>query len=197
MDATFFKTAADFRNWLAEKQDSEAELWVGFYKKSTVIIGISYQEAVDQALCFGWIDGVRKSIDENCYKIRFTPRKAKSIWSSVNIKRMEELINLGTMQPTGLKAFVEREQEKTKLYSYENAPREFSAEDQARFRANQKAWDFFQEQAAYYQKTATWWVVSAKKEDTRLKRLNTLIHTSESGQKLTALTSPSKQKIES
>lgn len=197
LEAIFFKTGEEFRNWLTENQAKISELWVGFYKKSAAETGITYQEAVDQALCFGWIDGVRKTIDANCYKIRFTPRKPSSIWSSVNIKRVAELTDLGLMQPSGAKIFAERRPDKEKLYSFENDAKEFGDEFLERFKANQKAWEFFQAQAAYYRKTATWWVISAKKEEIRWKRLNTLIHDSESGQRIDALTPPSKKKVES
>jgi uncharacterized protein YdeI (YjbR/CyaY-like superfamily) len=144
---------------------------------------ITWPESVDEALCFGWIDGVRKSIDETSYKIRFTPRRPGSIWSAVNVKRVQELTKLGLMHAAGLKAFEKREQKKTGLYSYENRPAEFPDEYEKHFRENKKAWEFFQAQSPSYRRTCIWWVVSAKQEQTRQKRLATLIADSEKGDK--------------
>ncbi len=193
MDVTFFESPSAFRAWFEENHAHAKELWVGFYKKSTGKPSITWPEAVDQALCFGWIDGVRKSIDENSYKIRFTPRKPRSIWSSVNIKRVGELLELGLMQPAGLKVFEERDQKKSELYSYERQKALLDTEFEQKFRANTKAWEFFQSQAPSYQKTATWWVMSAKKEETRLKRLMTLIEDSENGRRLANMTYTAKR----
>lgn len=193
MDVTFFESPSAYRAWFEENHAHAKELWVGFYKKSTGKPSITWPEAVDQALCFGWIDGVRKSIDENSYKIRFTPRKPRSIWSSVNIKRVGELLELGLMQPAGLKVFEERDQKKSELYSYERQKALLDTEFEQKFRANTKAWEFFQSQAPSYQKTATWWVMSAKKEETRLKRLMTLIEDSENGRRLANMTYTAKR----
>lgn len=193
MDVTFFESPSAYRAWFEENHAHAKELWVGFYKKSTDKPSITWPEAVDQALCFGWIDGVRKSIDENSYKIRFTPRKPRSIWSSVNIKRVGELLELGLMQPAGLKVFEERDQKKSELYSYERQKALLDTEFEQKFRANTKAWEFFQSQAPSYQKTATWWVMSAKKEETRLKRLMTLIEDSENGRRLANMTYTAKR----
>src|SRR5689334_96598 len=164
MDVTFFETASAFRTWLEEHHDTAQELLVGFYKKNSGKPSITWPESVDEALCFGWIDGVRKSIDDISYTIRFTPRKPRSTWSTVNIKRVEELTRLGLMRPAGLKAFEQRAEEKSGIYAYEqkNAA-ELDPTYEQQFRANQKAWDFFQAQAAWYRKTAIWWVISAKK----------------------------------
>ncbi len=188
MDITFFQSPSEFRKWLEEHHDSTQELLVGFYKKSSGKPSITWPEAVDEALCFGWIDGVRKSIDESSYTIRFTPRKSSSTWSAVNIKRIGELTELGLMQPAGLKAFHERKQEKSRLYAYEEDVRKLDGIYEEQFRANQKAWNFFQAQAPSYQKVANWWVMSAKKEETRLNRLTTLIADSEKGLKLAMFT---------
>lgn len=175
MDPTYFETAADFRAWLRSNHDSARELLLGFYKKNSGRRGITYAEALDEALCFGWIDGIRKSIDDVSYMIRFTPRKPKSNWSQVNLKRAGELVELGRMQPAGLKAFQGRDLEKSRQYSFEQTNPVLGASDETMFRANAKAWDFFQSQAPSYQRAAIWWVTSAKKDETRLRRLATLI----------------------
>jgi uncharacterized protein YdeI (YjbR/CyaY-like superfamily) len=188
MEIIFFESASRLRAWLEENHEQATELPVGFYKVNSGKTGITYAEALDEALCFGWIDGVRKSIDTTSYTIRFTPRKSGSIWSSVNTKRAGELLQLGLMRPAGLKAFQERDQEKSQQYSYEARNRELDESYEERFRANTKAWDFFQAQAPSYQKVANWWVMSAKKEETRLKRLATLIQDSENGKRLAHLT---------
>lgn len=184
----FFATPSEFRAWFEEHHGTEQELWVGFYKKSTGKASFTWPEAVDQALCFGWIDGVRKSLDADSYANRFTPRKRSSNWSAVNIKRVEELTQLGLMRPAGLKAFEERADAKSGIYSYEQrASAELGEEYEQQFRANPKAWDYFQSRPAGYRKTATWWVVSAKREETRLKRLATLIEDSENHQPIALL----------
>ena len=188
MKPTFFATPSALRNWLEEHHDTAQELWIGFYKKSSGKPSITWPEAVDEALCFGWIDGIRKGIDDLSYTIRFTPRKARSTWSAVNVKRARELTNLGLMCPAGLKAFEERKEERSGIYAYEQENAELHAAYEQQFRANKKAWDFFQAQAAWYQRTAIWWVISAKKEETRLKRLATLIEDSEHGRTIPPLT---------
>ena len=193
MDIIFFESPAAFRAWFEENHERARELWVGFYKTNSGKPSITWPEAVDQALCFGWIDGVRKSIDESSYKIRFTPRKPRSIWSSVNVKRVGQLMEMGLMQPAGLKAFQERDEEKSRLYSYERQDPRLDDAYEVKFRANTKAWDYFQSQALSYQKAATWWVMSAKSEDTRLKRLATLIEDSEQGKRLANLTYKAKK----
>lgn len=179
MKPTFFATPAAFRAWLDEHHARIPELLVGFYKKGSGKPSITWPESVDAALCFGWIDGVRKSIDDLSYTIRFTPRNPTSTWSAVNIKRVQELTKSGLMQPAGLQAFERRDEAKSAIYSYEqrhNATLPDAYEK--RFRANELAWDFFQSQAPWYRRTATYWVMSAKKEETRLKRLDTLIRDS-------------------
>lgn len=186
---TFFATPAEFRAWLEARHDKAAELWVGFYKVGSGRPSITWPEAVDEALCFGWIDGVRKGIDDVSYTIRFTPRKPRSIWSAINIKRVEELTILGRMRPAGRKAFAERTEEKSGIYAYEqrNTPTLDEA-DERQFQANEQAWSFFQAQAAWYRRTAVWWVISAKKEETRRKRLAALISDSEHGRTIPSLT---------
>jgi uncharacterized protein YdeI (YjbR/CyaY-like superfamily) len=182
MKTTFFKSAADFRKWLETHHSTAQELWVGYYKKSTGQPSLTWPESVDQALCFGWIDGVRKSLDEISYMIRFTPRRPRSIWSAVNIKRAQELIDQGLMQPTGLKAFQAREERRSGIYAYEQQRSDTLPEPYTQqLKNNKTAWAFFQAQPAWYRKKVTWWVVSAKKEETRLKRLDKLIEESANG----------------
>jgi uncharacterized protein YdeI (YjbR/CyaY-like superfamily) len=176
---TFFKSATECRRWLERNHDSATELWFGFYKKKSGKRGITYQEALDEALCFGWIDGLKKSVDEHSYTFRFTPRKPKSIWSLVNTKRAEELRKLGRMRPAGLKAFAARSSEKSGIYSFENPARKLSAGCEKEFKAYKEAWEFFQAQPPGYQRTASFWVMSAKQEATCLRRLARLISDSE------------------
>jgi uncharacterized protein YdeI (YjbR/CyaY-like superfamily) len=186
---TFFATPSAFRAWFEEHHTTAQELLVGFYKKSSGKPSIMWPEAVDEALCFGWIDGVRKGIDDVSYSIRFTPRKARSTWSTVNIKRVGELAELGLMRPAGLKAFEGRTEENSSIYAYEQEnSAELDAAYEQEFRANTQAWDFFQSQAAWYRRTAIWWVLSAKREETRRKRLVTLIEDSAGGRTVGPLT---------
>ena len=175
MNPAFFETPADFRDWLARNHDKASELLVGFYKKDSGRRSITWPESVDQALCFGWIDGVRKRIDDVSYTIRFTPRKRGSTWSAINIRRVGELKKLGLMQPAGLKAFEARTAEKSGIYAYENAPKELLPADAKKFRANKKAWKYFDGQAPSYKRLAIYWVMSAKREETRARRLALLI----------------------
>src|SRR5688572_9353407 len=190
--ATFFATPAEFRSWFEVHHAEAAELWVGFHKKGSGLPSITWPEAVDEALCFGWIDGVRKSIDETSYVIRFTPRKARSTWSAVNIGRVLELQAAGRMRLAGLKVFAERTEDRSGVYSYEQGDGiELGDELELPFRANTAAWEFFQTQAAWYRKAAIWWVVSAKREETRQKRLAALIDDSASGRTVPSLTRPS------
>jgi uncharacterized protein YdeI (YjbR/CyaY-like superfamily) len=194
MQVIYFPTAADFRAWLEEHHQTVDEVWVGFYKKSSGKPTITYAEAVDEALCFGWIDGIRRSVDDESYTNRFTPRRSKSNWSQVNTKRVGELTEQGRMEPAGLKAFQERDLSRSQQYSFENRPRALDPPHEATFRASQKAWNFFQAQPPWYRRTAIWWVVSAKQEATRLRRLTTLIDDSENGRRLRVLTSPARKR---
>ena len=194
MKPTFFQSASDFRKWLASNHDKVHELWVGFYKKGSDKGGVSYLEAVDEALCFGWIDGLKKRVDDVSYTHRFTPRKAKSTWSAVNIKRAGELQQLGRMAPPGLKTFAGRDEQKAKQYSYERSTCKLGSAYEKTFRRNAKAWDFFQVQPPGYRRSATWWVISAKREETRDKRLARLIETSQHRRRLDMLVSPGKRK---
>lgn len=185
----FFATPADFRAWLDKNHAREQELSVGFYKRDSGQPSITWPESVDCALSYGWIDGVRNSIDEISYRIRFTPRKPSSIWSAINVKRVAELTKLGLMRPAGTKAFEARKGDKTGIYAYEqrkNAKLPPAFEKQ--FRANKKAWAYFQAQPPWYQRTASYRVISAKQEETRQKRLDQLIKDSAAGRPIKELT---------
>jgi uncharacterized protein YdeI (YjbR/CyaY-like superfamily) len=193
MKPTFFATPSRFRAWLEKHHDSAQELWVGFYKRASGKGGITWPEAVDVALCFGWIDGIRKSIDDRSYTNRFTPRRTGSTWSAVNVRRVEELTKRGLMHPAGLKAFEERTNEKTGIYSYENRHAvRLDAGYERQLRASKKAWAFLQGQPASYRTAVTWWVMSAKKEETRQRRLARLIEDSAHGRTVPPLTRPTK-----
>jgi uncharacterized protein YdeI (YjbR/CyaY-like superfamily) len=173
---TFFATPADFRAWLAKNHGAFDELWVGFYKRDSGKPSITWPESVDCALCFGWIDGVRKSLGEESYMIRFTPRKPESTWSAINIRRVEAMTKDGLMHAVGLAAFAKRSQKKSAIYAYEQRKAaQLDVEAEKQFRANKKAWKFFQSMPAWYRRTATYWVISAKREETKQKRLATLI----------------------
>lgn len=166
------------------------ELWVGFYKKSSAKPGITYPEAVDEALCFGWIDGVRKSVDHDAYTVRFTPRKPRSQWSTVNMKRAQELVRAGRMRPAGLRAFAGAKDQPRK-YSYEQRQQaSFDREQERQFRANRQAWEYFQKQPPWYRRTATFWAVSAQKLETRQKRFETLIRDCAQGRPIKPLIRP-------
>jgi uncharacterized protein YdeI (YjbR/CyaY-like superfamily) len=190
MNVVFFESPLDFRRWLRAEHQKTSELWIGFYKKSSGKPSITYPEALDEALCFGWIDGVRKSIDADAYMQRFTPRKPNSQWSAVNIRHVKRLTKAGRLTPAGLKAF-EGAKNQSRKYSYEQRDQaRLSGADERQFRANRKAWDFFQAQPPWYRRTSTFWILSAKKEETRKKRLSTLISDSERGELVTPLRRP-------
>ena len=174
----FFKTPSDLRKWFERHHASETELWVGYYKKDSGKPSITWPQSVDEALCFGWIDGIRKSVDDISYTIRFTPRKRRSTWSAVNIKRALELANLGLMLSAGLKAFEAREENRSGIYSYEQRSLELPDRYAKKLKKNLAAWKFFQAQPPSYRKAVNWYVLSARKEDTRLKRLDKLIEDS-------------------
>ena len=184
MQPKFFTSPEQFRQWLERNHDRAAELLVGFHKKSSEKRSITYAEALDEALCFGWIDGVRKSFNETSYTIRFTPRKPRSIWSNVNVRHVERLKKEGRMQPAGLEAYERRDAKRTGIYSFENRPRELSPEYEKTFRQNKAAWKFFQEQPAGYKRLMVFRTMSAKKEETRLRRLQQLIESSEKGERM-------------
>jgi uncharacterized protein YdeI (YjbR/CyaY-like superfamily) len=175
-DPEFFATPADWRRWLSKHHSHTDELWVGFYKRASGKPSITWPEAVDEALCFGWIDGIRKRLDDESYVIRFTPRRARSTWSAVNLRRVAELTTRGRMRIAGLRAHQARLEHKTGIYSFEQRtnvrlPPDFERE----LKGNAAAWRFFSAQARWYQRTVTWWIVSAKRDETRRKRLATLI----------------------
>jgi uncharacterized protein YdeI (YjbR/CyaY-like superfamily) len=188
VEILFFPSPSELRKWFQRNHDKSVEQWIGFYKRSSGKSSITWPESVDEALCFGWIDGIRKSIDEVSYKIRFTPRKSRSIWSSVNVKRAKELMEMGRMHPSGLKTFEERDLKRSGLYSYEQRIHKLDESYEKQFRSNRKAWIFFQSQPPWYQRTSSWWVMSAKKEETRSKRLSILIEDSAKGRTVGPLT---------
>lgn len=195
MKPKFFPSPSDWHAWLEEHHEKHEELWVGFHKVGSGKASITWPEAVDGALCFGWIDGVRKSLGEISYVIRFTPRRAKSIWSAVNIKRVAELSALGLMRAKGAEAFERRTGKRSEMYAYEQRMgAKLSGVYERQFRANKKAWSFFQSHPPWYRRTASWWVISAKKEETRLKRLAQLIDDCEQGRTLAQLKRPAGQK---
>jgi uncharacterized protein YdeI (YjbR/CyaY-like superfamily) len=175
MKVKYFRSAPALRAWLKGNHERCAELWVGFYKLGSGKSSATYAEAVEQALCFGWIDGVKKSVDADSYTHRFTPRKPNSKWSAVNLQRARRLKAAGSMEAAGLKAF-EAADLGSRSYSYEQRDSaKLTAEQERQFRGHPKAWEFFQSQAPWYRRTATWWVISAKKEETRQKRLASLV----------------------
>ncbi|MGQ0540260.1 MAG: YdeI/OmpD-associated family protein [Blastocatellia bacterium] len=175
MTPTFFAKQSDFRKWLDKNHAKKAELLVGFYKVGSGKASMTWPQSVDEALCFGWIDGVRKRIDEDSYTIRFTPRKTTSIWSAVNIKKVAELTNLGLMQAAGLEAFKKRTENKSRIYAYENEPAKLSPAFEKKFKADKIAWNFFTAQAPSYQKTIVHWIMRAKQESTQTSRLDKAI----------------------
>jgi uncharacterized protein YdeI (YjbR/CyaY-like superfamily) len=184
MTARYFRTAGAFRRWLAAHHATEKELLVGFYKKASGKPGISYKEAVDEALCFGWIDGVKKRVDEHRYTHRFTPRKPGSIWSLINAQRVTELIVLKRMAKPGLTVFQNRDSKKTQLYSFENRPSTFDAALERTFKTHTAAWTFFSAQPPGYRRVLTFWVMSAKQQETRERRLAVLVKGSAEGKRI-------------
>lgn len=181
MTPIFFAKQSEFRKWLQKNHQKQTELLVGFYKVDSGKASISWSQAVDEALCFGWIDGVRTSIDKERYQIRFTQRNATSIWSTINIQKVNDLTKRGLMQPAGLASFEKRTANKSSIYSHEKKEVIFPKDFIATFKKNKKAWTYFQSLAPSYQKTAIHWVTSAKQTATQLKRLNELIADSEAG----------------
>lgn len=184
MAVTFFENQFKFREWLENNHDKETELIVGFYKVDSGKPSMSWSESVDQALCFGWIDGVRRSVDKESYCIRFTPRKPNSIWSTINIKKVENLTNAGLMKPEGLKAFSLRKEEKSEIYAYEQELVEFTPDYTNQFQQDKMAWDFFINQAPSYRKVITHWIMGAKQEKTRQARLEKTITASRNQKRL-------------
>lgn len=181
-DIIFFESPEAFYDWLEHNHSEVSELWVGYFRKSTKRVNMTWSQCVDAALCFGWIDGVRKTVDDQSYKIRFTPRKAKSIWSAVNVNKVEELTKLGKMRPAGLHLYHTRSDAAGYTSSDRNIP--LSADFEAQVKANPAAWDFLNDLAPSYKRDTIWWVMSAKREDTRLRRLAVLIESCEAGLKI-------------
>ena len=184
MKPTFFPTPAAFRVWLEEHHAQAGVLLVGFHKVGSGKPSITWPESVDEALCFGWIDGVRKSLDDGRYTIRFTPRKPNSVWSSVNIKRAQALIERGLMRPAGLKAFEAHRENKSGIYSYEQRSVDLPEPYRGVLKTNTAAWRFIESQPPSYRKVVCWWIISAKKEETRLKRLEKLMAHSAKGERI-------------
>lgn len=180
MTPIFFSKQSDFRKWLEKNHKTETELIVGFHKVNSGMPSMTWSQSVDEALCFGWIDGVRKSIDKDNYQIRFTPRKSNSIWSAINIKKVKELTQQGRMHPEGIKIFKKRTDKNSKGYTHGEEIK-LSADFEKQFKANKIAWNYFQSLTQSYKKLSTNWVMNAKQEATRLKRLNQLIADSEVG----------------
>jgi uncharacterized protein YdeI (YjbR/CyaY-like superfamily) len=180
----FFETPSAFRSWLEQHHSTTDSVWVGYHKKDSGKPRITWSESVDEALCYGWIDGIRQGIDALSYRIRFTPRRPGSIWSSVNIKRAQTLIEQGRMQPAGLKAYQVRKENKLGIYSYEQRSVDLPAPYDSLLNKNKTAWNFFQAESASYRKTVSWWIISAKREETRLNRLKKLMAHSSRKQRL-------------
>jgi uncharacterized protein YdeI (YjbR/CyaY-like superfamily) len=187
MNVVFFRAPRDFRRWLGEHHATHDELWVGYYKKATGRQGMTWSESVDEALCYGWIDGIRRSVDEESYANRFTPRRAGSHWSQVNLERVGVLIAEGRMAPAGLAAYERRDPENSGRYSFERRAARFSAAQKTLFQQHAEAWAFWSSQPPGYRKQTTWWVVSAKREETRARRLATLIEDSANGLRIKQL----------
>ncbi|MFL5615098.1 MAG: YdeI/OmpD-associated family protein [Gemmatimonadaceae bacterium] len=184
----FFAEPDEFRAWLVEFHESARELWVGFHKKGSGKPSITWPQSVDEALCFGWIDGIRKSLGEHSYVIRFTPRKRDSIWSNVNIARYEALRRSERMHPAGVRAYEARDEKKSGIYLFEQRDNpKLTAAELKQFRAKAAAWKFFQAQPPGYRRLATWWVISAKRAETRTRRLALLIKDSAQGHRIGAL----------
>jgi uncharacterized protein YdeI (YjbR/CyaY-like superfamily) len=194
MEIRFFDSSFDFRQWLETNHDKAKELTLGFYKKGSREKGINYAEALDEALCYGWIDGMRKRLDAISYSIRFTPRKTKSVWSLVNLRHVDRLKKSGRMMPAGLERHLERDPARTGIYAFENVDHKLATEEERKFKANKKAWDYFQEQAPSYQRTAIWWIVKAKKVQTQARRLSLLMNESANGKRLAHLTPSNRSK---
>lgn len=184
MKPKFFSTPAEFRKWLEQNHEKETELMIGFHRKASGKKSITYAEALDEALCFGWIDGVRKKLNETSYVQRFTPRKPRSIWSNINVNHVERLKKEGRMHAAGLEAYERRTQDRTGIYSFENRPRLLSPDYEKRFRQNKKAWKFFEEQPPYYKRLTIFRIMSAKKEETQIRRLEQLIECSANGKRI-------------
>lgn len=190
-----FATPAGLRRWLERNQASKRELIMRCYKVHAKAKGVTYSDALDEALCYGWIDGVRRSVDGDSFTVRFTPRKPRSIWSAVNIAKVRNLEAQGRMQPAGVAAFSAREDARSGIYAYESKGVELSRAYEKELRANKRAWSFFQTQAPWYRRTSAFWVMSAKREATRAKRLGVLIACSAKGETVPPFTRARKRSL--
>lgn len=188
MQAKFFQNAAEFRDWLSANHERATELWVGFHRKDSGRGGLTYDEALDEALCFGWIDGIRRKVNAISYTNRFTPRQPRSPWSLVNTRRAAALLTLGRMTPAGRRAFAARDPAKTTLYARDNPNLAFSPQAWREVRANRAAWTFLRAQPPGYQRRAQAWVMSAKRQETRQARLGRLLAESAVGRWVVAVT---------
>jgi uncharacterized protein YdeI (YjbR/CyaY-like superfamily) len=184
MKVQFFSSKSEFRKWLKANHKKETELFVGFYKKDSGKFNMSWSDAVDEALCFGWIDSTRRSVDEISYSNRFTPRKKTSNWSAINIAKAEALTKAGKMMPAGIEAYKLRKEEKSKVYSFENKAEELSPALEKEFKKHKSAMVFFLKQPPSYRKMIAHWIMSAKKEETRFARLEKMIMHSEAGKRV-------------
>jgi uncharacterized protein YdeI (YjbR/CyaY-like superfamily) len=191
-DPIFFRNPAEYRKWLEKNHSTAKELWIGYYKKATGKPSLTWEQTVDESLCFGWIDGIRKSIDEESFKQRVTPRRPTSVWSQINIRKIGELSKAGLMQPAGLAAFEKRDSKRT--YTYESFAAPLGRDQEEIFRANKKAWEFWKAQPAGYKRLASWYVMSAKQEATRQRRLERLIVDSAAGRRIGMLETKKKAK---
>ena len=180
----FFRTSNDLRRWLKSNHAKSTELWVGMYRKDTGKGGIDYKQALDEALCYGWIDGIRKKLDDESFATRFTPRKPTSIWSNVNVAHVERLTKEKRMMPPGIAAFEKRTPERTAVYSFEREQAELEPAMVKEFKKNQAAWKFFSAQPPYYRRLGAWYILSAKRDETRKKRLAMLIAASAKGKRI-------------
>ncbi|OLB87745.1 MAG: bacteriocin-protection protein [Chloroflexi bacterium] len=190
-NVVFFATPAELRAWFEANHDTAKELWLGYHKKRSGRPSVTWPEVVDQELCFGWIDSVRYSLSDDRSAQRITPRRKRSVWSAVNIRRFGELDKLGLVHPSGHAAFDARDEARSRIYAYENRSAGFDQAREAEFRRHRTAWKFFESQAPWYRRTATYWVMSAKREETRDRRLKVLIDQSKNGERIGPLTRPS------
>ena len=193
-NVVFFETPARLRAWFEANHDTATELWLGYHRKRTGRPSVTWQDVVDQELCFGWIDSVRYSLGDDRSAQRITPRRKGSVWSAVNIRRFQELERLGLVQPSGRAAFAKRDEARSRIYSYENRPRGLDAASEAQFRKHKAAWKFFEAQAPSYRRVVAFWITSAKQEATQKRRLETVIRHSENGERLPQFVSPSRRR---
>ena len=196
-DVVFFASPAELRAWFEANHDTATELWLGYHRKRSGRPSVTWQDVVDVELCFGWIDSVRYSLGDDQSAQRITPRRKGSVWSDVNIRRYRELEHIGLVHPRGRAAFEKRDEARSRIYSYENRSRVFDAATEAAFRKRKRAWAFFEEQAPSYRRTAAFWVMSAKRDETRRRRLAKLIESSRNGERLAPFVSPSRRRAPS